>query len=255
MITVLSCRGIGEPIRGNMLANVGRKLDPARFRVREVPWAASYGPVPLPFGPSFDEALRTGRELLLRMIADDPYPVLLKGYSGGGALAGHVAREIARGQHPHLEVVGCALLADPFMPDYASPVRDEFGIAGSRAIPRAFPTYWACDPADTIGRCPRNSPLRTVADQTAAASLSDPEAWIRDLEDRLRTGRWQAIEPLKFWQIPEILGRYRRALHDLDGYLRRGDHISYASRIKPGTNQTYTDWLADRINILGRSLG
>lgn len=36
MITVLACRGIGEPLQGNMCSAVTRRLDPTRFRVIEV---------------------------------------------------------------------------------------------------------------------------------------------------------------------------------------------------------------------------
>lgn len=253
MITVLACRGIGEPLQGNMCSAVTRRLDPTRFRVIEVPWTASYGPVPLPLGPAFDDSLRTGRELLLRMIDEDPIPVLLLGYSGGAALAGNVAAEVARGDHPRLEVVGSALISDPFMPHWEAPVENTWGIAGSRDIMSAFATWWVSDPADAICCCPSNSPLRTIADQTRAFSLSNLLGWGVDLVGRLKRQEWQQVA-IDWRNRDEVHAIYRQAAHDLDGYLRRGDHTSYALRIKPRTSTTYTDWLADQINTLGREL-
>ncbi|MDF3309786.1 hypothetical protein P3H15_32730 [Rhodococcus sp. T2V] len=244
MITVLRCRGIGEPMGDeSMLANVTKHLDPARFRVREVPWSAQYGPVPAPLGSAFDTSLREGRKILLDMIAADPYPVILKGYSGGAALVGNVAAEIARGEHPSLDVRGVGLISDPLSPRVVN--REGWGIAGSRWIGGSFPVWHMSDPADVIACCPVDSPLRTIADQTAAMSLADPRAWGADLIGRLRAGRWQAT--IRDWRnIPAVLRTYGQAINDAEGYLT-GDHTSYAHRIYRD-GRTYTQWLADRIN-------
>lgn len=244
MITVLCCRGIGESLRENMLSNVTKYLDPARFRAREVPWSASYGAVGgRPDGASFGRALADGRTILLEMIRNDPYPVILKGYSGGAALAGNVAAEIGLGNYKELDVRGVGLISDPLRSlDYNLP---GWGIAGTRPI-RGLPVWQMADPTDVITCCPKDSPLRTLADQSAAFSLADPIAWGSDLVDRLSRSRWQEIT--QTWHPVEIYRRYSEAMDDAAGYLWRGDHVSYNTRLVPGSTRTYTEWLADRIN-------
>ncbi|MEV0946136.1 alpha/beta fold hydrolase [Rhodococcus sp. NPDC049939] len=247
-ITVLTCRGVGEPFPSPMLANVTQLLDPRRFRVVAVPWEASYGPVPDPHGVSFDEALRTGREMLLENIADDPNPVVLVGYSAGAALAGHVAAEISWGNHPGLDLRGVGLISDPFRHpmNVVNATASGWGIAGRRIIPVAFPVWQLADPADVITCCPPDSPLRTIADQSTAFSLADPHAWVEDLLDRLRTRRWQAT--IRDWRnIPQVWRAYTRAISGVKGYLN-GEHTSYHLRCYPGSTRTYCEWLADRIN-------
>ncbi|MFF1531464.1 hypothetical protein [Cellulomonas sp. NPDC058312] len=252
MITVLCCRGIGEGRRENLLSDMTRRLDPWRFRAREVPWQASYGPVPDPWGSAFDAALYDGRNLLLEMIRHDPYPVVLAGYSGGGALAGNVAAEIGRGEHPDLDVRGVGLVSDPLrsLSSTVNPGAEGWGIAGRRYIPRQFPVWHLADPTDVITCCPPHSPLRTIADQSAAFSLADPAAWGGDLIDRLKTKRWQEVK-VDWMKLFDTFAQYRQAQHDAEGYLFRGDHTSYATRRVPGSTRTYTQWLADRINEIG----
>lgn len=251
-ITLFTLRGIGERVgEPGMCSAVTRRLDASLFEVVEVPHPASYGPVPLPLGPSYDETIRIGREMLLDAIDRTPNPAAIVGYSGGAGIAGHVAAEVARGEHPHLEVVGCGLISDPFMPNWASPAPSIWGIAGHRTIHHKVPTFWAADPADAICCCPANSPLRTIADQTRAFSLSNLLGWGVDLVGRLKRQEWQQVA-INWRNRHEVHAIYRQAAHDLDGYLRRRDHTSYALRTKPGTGLTYTDWLASELSTLGR---
>ncbi|MFC7450528.1 hypothetical protein [Rhodococcus daqingensis] len=249
MITVLACRGIGESLEANTLNDVTRHLDPEHFRVVEVPWPASYGPAPLLVGPAFDESLRTGHTMLLNRVLATKGPIVLLGYSGGAALVGNVAAALTPLQ---ANIIGVGLIADPFMPEWASPGAGEFGIAGSRSIIAGFPVWWLCDPNDVIGRCPRNSPLRTVTDQTRAFSLANLLGWGADLARRLTLQEWQQVAIN--WRDPsEVRAIYARARRGLAGYLVRGDHQSYHLRTMPGQGVTYTRWLANRINELERS--
>ena len=243
MITVLVCRGIGEPMHTGLPSYVTRLLT-SRFRVIEVPWEATYGPFGGGLGgSSYDAALASGRLMLLEYIRRYPGAILLS-YSAGAALAGNVAAEIGRGVHPGLEVRAVGLLADPLRPK--SVELPGHGIAGERPIQASFPVWQVADPRDPIPCCTSEA-LYTLADQSAAFSLVDPAAWGWDLIDRLKNDRWQEVKRLQFWRIPEILTRYRIAIEHVQRYLGP-DHVSYPVRNYPGTSRTYTEWLADRIN-------
>jgi hypothetical protein len=247
MITVLRARGIGESMdEQQMLANVTRELDPARFIVKDVPWSAQYGVVPSLLGESFDRAISLGRSMLLNMIELDPNPVVLLGYSGGAALAGNVACEIAMGVHPYLDIRGVGLIADPCRSTLNSvnAGASGWGIARPRGIGGKFPTWQLADPRDAITCCPPNSPLRAFADESAAFSLVDPTAWGEDLLDRLATHEWQPVSV----QPATVFAQLLDAVDDVRGYLWHGDHTSYHLRRVPGTTRTYCEWLADRIN-------
>ena len=250
MISVLVCRGVGEALPSPMLSNVTKLIDTKRFVIKEVPWEANYSPVPNPIGSSFHRALRDGRTLLLKMIADDPNPVILLSYSGGAALAGNVAAEIARGEHPGLDIRGVALISDPLRPMSRGTITGwerAYGIAGSREIGPAFPRWWIADQQDVITYCPDRSPLRTIAAQSVAFSLVDPIAWGWDLIDKLRhPWKWpgSAID----WSDPlGTIARFKAARIGAEGYLLRGSHTNYHTRIYRD-GRTYCEWLADRIN-------
>ncbi|QYB01455.1 hypothetical protein I1A62_29935 [Rhodococcus sp. USK10] len=248
MITVLRCRGIGEPQGDDsMLANVTKHLDTTRFRAREVPWEATYGPVGGGIGgSSFGRALAGGRKLLIDTIRADPYPVILLGYSGGAALAGNIANEIGLGNWKELDVRGVGLISDPLrLPAVSgSPV---WGIAGGRRIQSEFPVWQLADPADVITCCPADSPLRTIADQSAAFALGDLRSWGWDIVKRLQTGRWQST--IRDWRNgPAVWNAYSHAIVGARGYLT-GDHTSYHLRRGPGVApRTYCEFLAAQIN-------
>ena len=90
----------------------------------------SYGPVGVPgaTGLSFMASLAEGKRRMLQMIDEDPYPVVLLGYSGGSSLVGLVAQEIGYGHHPRLDVRAAARIACPHMERGIA--RHGYGVAG-----------------------------------------------------------------------------------------------------------------------------
>lgn len=239
-VTALRVRGIGESLAGGMCGEVTRKLS-SRFVAKEVVWSASYGPVPAIGGESYARSLAAGREILLRMIDEAPGAVVLVGYSGGADLASMVAAEIGAGKHPRLSLSGVALIADPSNPDTG---RGQWGIAGSRPIAGSFPVWRANDPGDPIPMCDANSPLRWLADSTAGLSLAG--GWLASTKSRLAAQQMQQV--IVNWRDPRgVAAQFARARWQLDGYSKRGDHVSYSRRIEPGTRGTYTDNLAAKI--------
>jgi len=220
-----------------------KHIDKSRFTFKELPWEASYGFVPTTYGSSFSKSTKRGEDMLIEMIDKDPNPVVLRGYSGGAVVAGNVAARIGRGELPHLDIRGVALVADPLNPQL--PGSNRWGIAGSRDVRGNFPVWRANDPKDVICLCPANSPLRTLADQSAAMSLADPVAWGQDLINRLVTNRWQKVA-LNFWRPNTVVQQYAEAIEGVRGYLT-GDHTSYHKRgLVAG--ETYLDHIGKRIN-------
>lgn len=216
--------GVGDK---GMLQGVTRQLP--GVEVITLPYG-SYGPVPLPFGVDHEASLlrlmRDGRAEL------DKGPAILLGYSQGAEAAGNVAA----GGHPNL--VGVGLVADPMQPD---PGTGRWGIRGQRRIP-GVKVSWAYEAKDVICQCPKDSPLRTFADQTARLTFSKPDAWIADLFDRLVRGRWQAVK-VQWWNPLAVLRQYNQAQFDAEGYLFRGDHTVAYTRGAP----SQLDRLADTV--------
>lgn len=242
LVRVLRCRGINEQPVGSMAEQVTRKLS-SRFEAREVPWGAQYGPVSGFGGVAYEKSLRDGRAILLRMIDEAPGAVVLIGFSGGADLASMVAAEIGAGKHPRLSLSGVALIADPSNPR-VNAASTQWGIAGSRPITGTFPVYRANDPGDPIPLTDANSPLRWLADSTSGLTLTG--GWLKSTQARLAAQQMQQV--VVNWRDPRgVAAQFARARWQLDGYSRRGDHVSYSRRIEPGTRGTYTDNLAAKI--------
>ncbi|MFZ2174909.1 MAG: hypothetical protein WAW17_12940, partial [Rhodococcus sp. (in: high G+C Gram-positive bacteria)] len=198
---------------------------PKRFVVKDVHWRAEYGVVPAPLGSSFDTSLRSGRALLLDAIRRDPNPVVLLGYSGGAALAGNVAAEIGRGEHPGLDVRGVGLISDPFREDGCGlfPNPGGYGIAGQRPI-RGMPVLSVAAWGDPITSLPAGNRLRDIADFTSSLSLVDMRVWFDGVRRRLTAEQWQNAL-LRPWDR----GAWRRtgeAAQWARGYLVDGRHDS-----------------------------
>lgn len=241
-ILALKCRGINESSTQNMCGEVTRKLS-SRFESREVPWGAQYGPVSGVGGLAYEKSLRDGRAILLRMIDEAPGRVVIVGFSGGADLASMVAAEIGAGKHPRLSLSGVALIADPSNPR-VNAASAQWGIAGSRPITGSFPVWRANDPGDPIPLTDANSPLRWLADSTAGLTLTG--GWLASTKSRLAAQQMQQV--VVNWRDPRgVAAQFARARFQLDGYSKRGDHVSYSRRIEPGTRGTYTDNLAAKI--------
>lgn len=218
---LIRVRGIGEPMSGNLLEGVSRQVK--GVEVIELRHPAEYGPVPRPGGNSYVATTGLGQSLLLRELDNGPAVVL--GFSAGAAIAGNVARL------GHRNLRGTVLLADPHQPDWGT---DSFGIAGGKDAPN---TRWVWRLDDPIPYCPRDSPLRTLADQSAAFALGDPKAWLTDIADRLQKRRWQQVA-VRWWEPMSVWQQYSRAVEDVRNYRRNhpayGAHLSEAAAFVRG---------------------
>ncbi|GAA4809466.1 hypothetical protein [Tomitella cavernea] len=228
-IDVLTLRGIGEAIGQDaplQTDHVITELDPTRFRHVPVRWDVTYGPIGVGADRAFDRSLALGVHQVLGAIDATENPAVLVAYSGGAALAGHAAAEIGRGLHPHLDVRAVVLIADPFQPAHVC--GDVWGVAGSRDV-HGIPATWVWDRRDPIPCTPKLSPLRTIADQSAAMSLADPAAWGRDLVDRVKAGRWQpsAFNPFDLFAT---FRRYQHAAALATNYLTGLHYRAYQNR-------------------------
>ncbi|WP_188492035.1 hypothetical protein [Williamsia phyllosphaerae] len=185
------------------------------FYVSELPWSASYGVVPLPFGQSFAASVAQG-ELLLRRELDNNGPAIILGYSGGAAVAGNVADQ------GHRNIIAVGLIADPFQPESVTR-NGKFGVAGSREIRNTKHVKWVWNPRDMICQADRNSPIRTVADATARMSLKNPDEWKNDLLTRITKRKWQEIRrhPLDF---RALVADALQAKEDVESYLDGAQH-------------------------------
>lgn len=201
MIDALMLGGTGYGHGGDGICETFmRGLDPTRFRPRIVPYPADFGSQ-----MSYGDSRAIGRRALLDAIRDTPNLAVIGGFSAGAGIAGDVAYEIGRGDHPGLEVVGCALIADPHRPvggGMPGPIVGGYGIAGDRRV-YGVPTWWAAADGDPITALGPGSPLRSIADISEFYSVADPVAayrWGEDLLHRARRGRWQQWWSLEHWR-------------------------------------------------------
>ncbi|RJO76798.1 alpha/beta fold hydrolase [Nocardia panacis] len=192
-------------------------LDPKLFAPRMIPYPADYGR-----DVAYADSVAEGRRLLIEAIESTPNRVVLAGYSQGAAIAGNVAAEIGRGELPQLDVVACALIADPLRPE-GECVGDDpggYGIAGQREV-LGMPAYWAAAEGDPITALPAGSPLRSIADLTEYFSLANPGAvlrWGQSLVD-------VAVQrQLQQWWSPANWRTWGGAVAYARGYLADGRH-------------------------------
>ncbi|MRH86195.1 PE-PPE domain-containing protein [Nocardia sp. SYP-A9097] len=217
MIDVLIVGGTWAPYGESVTDTFSRTLDLSRFAPRMVPYPADYGgKVP------YAESSAAGKSALLQAIGKSSNRVVIAGYSQGAAIAGDLAAEIGSGLWPNLEVLACALIADPLRPAGRSvgPDPGGYGIAGQRTVTE-IPTFWAAAPGDPITALPAGNALRLVADLSQYFCMSSPEAalrWGRSLVDAVLYRRIQR------WWVPRNWSAWSGALAYARGYLTDGRH-------------------------------
>lgn len=243
MITVLTCRGTGEPLAGpgNMLGYLTRLLDPARFVIApDIPYPASVGPAnPAadPLGCSEEASVEDGLAALAAAIRATPNLVGLCGYSLGAEVVSRFLEAKARGEYADCEIAWAALVANPNRAPGEGIDADPIGcgINGAHAAwPESVPVWTAANPLDGITSCPDGSPLRVLAHTMSAFSFAQLGGWTADLAQQLLDGEWA--------QGDYSLGQLARAGQLMYGYLYGGQHTT--AYIQRG----YLQRLADRIN-------
>ncbi|MFX0581191.1 PE-PPE domain-containing protein [Nocardia nepalensis] len=233
MITVLTCRGTGEPLGSphNMLASVTSKLDPAKYQIgADVDYPADVGPANAAHGLggcSEQQSIQLGVRALAQAIRDTPNQVGVLGYSLGAEVVTRFLEAKAGGEYSDCELVWAANIANPLRREgdslHANPVG--FGINGQHGPwPDDVLTFEVANPADGITSCPADSPLRTLADSVSAFSFAELGGWTMDLADRLRRNRWQ-LATFDWWLHPLCTwSRWSQAAAMVDGYLFGGTH-------------------------------
>ncbi len=235
-IDVLIVGGTWNPHGDNVTAAFAAELDQDRFTSRLVPYPADYGrSVP------YAESLAAGGRALIAAVEATPNRVVLVGYSQGAAIAGDVAAAIGRGELPHLEVIACALIADPLRPagQCLGPDPGGYGIAGERNV-KGVPTYWVAAPGDPITALPAGNPLRSIADLSAYFCVASPQAMLRwgeslvEVAVHRRLQRWWSPQHWRSWGSAAAFARgYLVDGRHTDDYIRHG----HARRLAEAINR------------------
>lgn len=238
-IDVLVVGGTGESFPGDtrtevtgLLKNITDQLDPTRFRPIWVNYPASYG-----HPMSYAASKAVGKANLTRAIEDTPNPAILIGYSQGACIVGDLAAELHK--HPHLDVRGVGLVADPERHEgqYFGPRPGGYGVAGSRFVDNTDRPVWSVAAmGDTISALPVGNPIRMIADLTAFMDFTDPTEWGRQLLERAKAGQWQHWWDWRNWRTWAGAIAYAR------GYLIDGRHTTAY------INDGHLDRLAAAIN-------
>ena len=157
-------------------------------------------------GMNWAQSRAAGKRALIDAIRSTDNLAVIGGYSQGAGIAGDLAAEIGAGKHRDLEVVGCALIADPARPAGATmpgiPSPPGYGVIKSRPIPK-IPTWWAAANRDPITALDAGSPLRTIADAADYFSLSSPQdaaEWGRKLIERAIARNFQPWWSPQYWR-------------------------------------------------------
>lgn len=233
-ITVLTLGGTwaatGHPVTDAFHAGLG-----AGFDCRMVPYTASYGD-PDPYADSRED----GYDRITLAAYDVDGPIVLAGYSQGAWGAGRLAAEVGRGEHPDLNVVGAALIADPERPKLSNTVGPNpggYGIAGERAI-TGLPVWWAAADHDPITALPAGNPLRSIADLSTYYSLTSLEAVAQWGASMLEAAIRGQLQP---WWHPQHWRDWGGAIEYAAGYLGTRHTFAY---VEEGLSQLLGETVA-----------
>ena len=248
---VIIARGIGEPLTNSMLKTYLQPYLPdTEYEFIELPWSAEYGPVPSVWGDPFENSIGEGEQLAIDWCRNDfrDRRVVLAGYSGGAELMGNVLARLAA-ETPSHGVVAGLLLSDPSQPKGLPETGGKYGIRGSREVGESIPVRWFYELKDAICVCTPepDSLLRIFADASSEFSLAGPRAWQGTIA-RLRFKKFQ------WWALPwhdlnKIKWQVDTAIYEAQGYLSRGDHVSYPSRVN-SNGKPYFEDMADWIKFI-----
>lgn len=207
----------------------GKALDQTQIEFCPLRYTASYGGPGAPYA----ESVAIGKQILLDAVRATPNRAVIGGFSQGAGIAGALADEVGRGLHPDVEVLACALIADPGRPYGAGcpglPTASGCGISGPRTIhgDMFWRTYWAAAEGDGITALPAGNPLRSLADLSEWYSLRSPGdafRWMEGVRDRALARRWQ-----RWWSV-ENWRSWSGAIGYATGYLTGAHTASYLSR-------------------------
>lgn len=202
-INVYMLGGTGYPEGGDGISELFLSHLDERFLPQIVRYpAAGFGTG----GMDWAQSRAEGKRALIDAIRGTDNLVVLAGYSQGAGIVGDLAADIGAGKHRGLEVIGCALIADPGRPAGAGLPGQRpasgYGIVKSRPI-TGIPVWHAAVEGDPITSLPAGSPLRTIADAADYFSLSSPQsalAWGLDIYTKAMQNSFQPWWSIEHWR-------------------------------------------------------
>lgn len=251
-VEVFTLRGTGESVGSpnNFLTYVTRHLDPNKYLVStDLNYPASIGPNGPginPGGPSEQQSVDQGVEIIAAAVRATPRVAGLLGYSLGAETVSRFLERKAQGDFADCEIAWAGLVANPNRAPGESIDSGSvgYGINGVHSpYPHGLPVFNAANPQDGITSCPEGSPLRTLADHVSNFTFAGI-SWGQDEIDRLLSNRWQPTN-VAWWMDPVgTYNKYANAAALMRGYLFDGQHEAHY------INDGFCSRLAARLNQL-----
>ena len=229
-----------------MLSNITAHLDPKKFRSFQVNYPASYGAfLPFPNSPDFSVSVEQGVTALVAAIRATENIAVLIGYSQGSTVITRLLERIERGEFADLEIAGVVLVANPMraLGDSVDITAPGYGISGEHDdFPDHIPVWEIAHPKDPITSLSKSSPLRSFGDVTRKFSITNPLAWLADVNQIIVTQGFQ-----RWWDQP-AKNRWGNVLAEVTRYPYW--HLAYGADRHPfpGTNKSYCHKAATILN-------